>query len=85
MKGTITVSYYTEDGSAKAGLHYESISGEVTFKDDEFRQSIRVSTVASPYWSPTLVTWRWTKLKEQTESQSDGECEDKLEGPALDM
>lgn len=29
MKGTITVNYYTEDGSAKAGLHYESIAGEV--------------------------------------------------------
>lgn len=54
MKGTISVNYYTEDGSAKAGLHYESIAGEVTFKDDEFRQSIRVSTIASPYWSPTL-------------------------------
>lgn len=29
MKGTISVNYYTEDGSAKAGLHYESIAGEV--------------------------------------------------------
>jgi hypothetical protein len=30
MKGTISVNYYTEDGSAKAGLHYESIAGEAT-------------------------------------------------------
>ena len=33
---------------------------QVTFKDDEFRQSIRVSTIASPYWSPTLAPrWIW--------------------------
>lgn len=29
MKGTVTVRYKTEDGSAKAGLHYESASGKV--------------------------------------------------------
>lgn len=36
---------------------------KVTFRDDEFRQSIRVSTIASPYWSPTLAPrvswWGW--------------------------
>lgn len=31
---------------------------QVTFLEDEFRQSIRVSTVKSPYWSPTLETWK---------------------------
>ena len=30
----------------------------MTFLEDEFRQSIRVSTVKSPYWSPTLETWK---------------------------
>ena len=54
MKGTIKVRYYTEDGSAKAGLHYEAASGQVIFQDDEFRKSIEIKTVQSPYWSPTL-------------------------------
>lgn len=27
------MKYYTEDGSAKAGLHYESVSGEAAVGD----------------------------------------------------
>mmetsp|Transcript_72169 Transcript_72169/g.168920 ORF Transcript_72169/g.168920 Transcript_72169/m.168920 type:complete len:800 (+) Transcript_72169:45-2444(+) len=54
MKGTIKVKFHTEDGSAKAGKHYTHAEGELVFQENEFRQSIQISTVASPFWSPTL-------------------------------
>ncbi|CAE7776225.1 SLC8A1, partial [Symbiodinium necroappetens] len=54
LRGTATVDFYTEDGSAKAGKQYHTASGQVEFKDREYRQSIQIQTVSSPLWSPTL-------------------------------
>eukprot|EP00439_Symbiodinium_sp_Y106_P027438 s439_g3.t1 len=54
LRGTVTVDFYTEDGSAKAGKQYHKASGQVEFKDREYRQSIQIQTVSSPLWSPTL-------------------------------
>lgn len=54
MRNTIQVSYHTEDGSAKAGSQYKATRGDVVFKENEFRQSIQIQVIASPYWAPTL-------------------------------
>eukprot|EP00434_Breviolum_minutum_P000523 symbB.v1.2.000450.t1/scaffold32.1/size405148/23 len=54
MQGSVKVQYYTEDGSARAGKQYKAQRGEVIFQDQEFRKSIEIETIASPYWAPTL-------------------------------
>lgn len=58
----------------KTGIRHRHTSPwKVTFRDDEFRQSIRVSTIASPYWSPTLAPrwWIWWSAGEAGEVQVD--------------
>lgn len=54
MQGIVKVQYSTEDGSARAGKQYKAQKGEVIFEDQEFRRSIEIETIASPYWAPTL-------------------------------
>jgi solute carrier family 8 (sodium/calcium exchanger) len=34
-RGRVSVSYYTEDGTAKAGKEYEAAQGEVIFENNE--------------------------------------------------
>ncbi|CAE7530256.1 ABCB10, partial [Symbiodinium natans] len=54
LRGTVTVDYYTEDGSAKAGKQYQRAAGQVVFNDGEYRQSIQIQTISNKFWSPTL-------------------------------
>lgn len=34
-RGKVTVPYWTEDGTAKAGKDYEPLSGELVFENNE--------------------------------------------------
>ncbi|OLQ00898.1 Sodium/calcium exchanger 2 [Symbiodinium microadriaticum] len=54
MEDTIKVKYYTEDGSAKAGVSYTHTEGELVFPPGEYRQSIEIEVVKNPRWAPTL-------------------------------
>ncbi|CAJ1401466.1 unnamed protein product [Effrenium voratum] len=54
MKGAVKVGYSTEDGSAKAGTHYEEAFGEVIFEDGEYRKSLDIRTLHNAYWSATM-------------------------------
>jgi len=54
MEDTIKVKYYTEDGSAKAGVSYAHTEGELVFPPGEYRQSIEIEVVKNPRWAPTL-------------------------------
>jgi len=54
MKGTITVDYHTEDGSAQAGGRYESVSGTLAFAPGEVFKTIKIPLVVLDKWDTTL-------------------------------
>eukprot|EP00747_Dinoflagellata_sp_TGD_P075084 gnl/TRDRNA2_/TRDRNA2_158591_c0_seq1.p1 gnl/TRDRNA2_/TRDRNA2_158591_c0~~gnl/TRDRNA2_/TRDRNA2_158591_c0_seq1.p1 ORF type:complete len:914 (+),score=138.86 gnl/TRDRNA2_/TRDRNA2_158591_c0_seq1:97-2838(+) len=54
MVGAVTVSYWTEDGSAQAGEKYESSCGEITFEEGEWNKTIQIGIVDDEYWATTL-------------------------------
>ncbi|XP_023723619.1 sodium/calcium exchanger 3 isoform X2 [Cryptotermes secundus] len=44
-RGRVSVSYYTEDGTAKAGKEYEAAHGELIFENNESEKTIPVSII----------------------------------------
>jgi len=54
MKGTIKVDYHTEDGSAKAGQRYESVSGTLVFAPGEVFKTIKIPLITLNKWDTTL-------------------------------
>jgi len=54
MQGTISVDYNTEDGSAVAGMRYESVSGTLTFEPGEVFKTIEIPLIVIEQWDTTL-------------------------------
>jgi len=54
MKGTCSVHYQTEDASAKAGIRYEAVSGDLHFNDGEVFKTICVPIINGDDWNTTL-------------------------------
>mmetsp|Transcript_99142 Transcript_99142/g.280778 ORF Transcript_99142/g.280778 Transcript_99142/m.280778 type:complete len:871 (+) Transcript_99142:61-2673(+) len=54
MRGSCSVRYHTEDGSAKAGIRYRACSGEVRFGPGEVQKSFHVPIIDSRDWTTTL-------------------------------
>lgn len=54
LKGPVSVTYRTEDGSAKAGQRYEAARGTLEFQDGEFNKTFQVRINQTDYWSATL-------------------------------
>jgi hypothetical protein len=54
FKERIQVSFYTEDGSGKAGVRYGSASGTLIFEPGELSKSITVPIIDSDDWNTTL-------------------------------
>ncbi|XP_026225622.1 sodium/calcium exchanger 2a isoform X3 [Anabas testudineus] len=44
-RGTVTVPYHTEDGSAKAGVDYEETRGELEFTNEQTSQTLQVCII----------------------------------------
>ncbi|KAM9846208.1 sodium/calcium exchanger 2a isoform 2-T2 [Aulostomus maculatus] len=44
-RGTVSVPYHTEDGSAKAGVDYEEARGELEFTNEQTSQTIQVRII----------------------------------------
>ncbi|XP_071390736.1 sodium/calcium exchanger 2a isoform X5 [Centroberyx affinis] len=44
-RGTVAVPYYTEDGSAKAGVDYEEARGELEFTNEQTSQTLQVRII----------------------------------------
>ncbi|XP_061819238.1 sodium/calcium exchanger 2a isoform X1 [Nerophis lumbriciformis] len=44
-RGTVSVPYHTEDGSAKAGVDYEDARGELEFTNEQTSQTLKVHIV----------------------------------------
>ncbi|KAF7669150.1 hypothetical protein LDENG_00238480 [Lucifuga dentata] len=44
-RGTVTVPYHTEDGTAKAGVDYEETRGELEFTNEQTSQSLKVHII----------------------------------------
>ncbi|MEX0676768.1 MAG: RHS repeat-associated core domain-containing protein [Pirellulales bacterium] len=51
---TVSVHYATQDGTAVAGVDYESTSGEVTFEPGDRSQTITVPIIRVPEDNPTV-------------------------------
>merc|ERR1719474_1800669 len=41
-RGKVAIPYNTEDGSAKAGVHFEAVEGELLFENEETEKSIEL-------------------------------------------
>jgi len=54
LDGPVSVHYRTEDGSARAGEHYCSTSGQVEILEGEDSVEIAVPVIDNPLWAPTL-------------------------------
>eukprot|EP00930_Biecheleria_cincta_P072846 TRINITY_DN6018_c0_g2_i1.p1 TRINITY_DN6018_c0_g2~~TRINITY_DN6018_c0_g2_i1.p1 ORF type:complete len:930 (-),score=128.93 TRINITY_DN6018_c0_g2_i1:71-2725(-) len=54
LKGRIRVEYFTEDASAKAGVEYEEISGELVFEEGEDQKMVDVNIYDDDRWAPTM-------------------------------
>eukprot|EP00930_Biecheleria_cincta_P072845 TRINITY_DN6018_c0_g1_i1.p1 TRINITY_DN6018_c0_g1~~TRINITY_DN6018_c0_g1_i1.p1 ORF type:complete len:906 (-),score=152.00 TRINITY_DN6018_c0_g1_i1:183-2900(-) len=54
LKGRIRVEYFTEDASAKAGIEYEEIAGELVFEDGEDEKTVDVNIYDDDRWAPTM-------------------------------
>ncbi|KAK7904263.1 hypothetical protein WMY93_016870 [Mugilogobius chulae] len=44
-RGTVSVPYHTEDGSAKAGVDYEETKGELEFPNEQTSQTLQVQII----------------------------------------
>ncbi len=49
----VTVDYSTQDGTAKAGVDYEAVSGTLTFAPDQTSQNILVPIINGTTYKPT--------------------------------
>eukprot|EP00930_Biecheleria_cincta_P047101 TRINITY_DN32589_c0_g1_i1.p1 TRINITY_DN32589_c0_g1~~TRINITY_DN32589_c0_g1_i1.p1 ORF type:complete len:827 (-),score=142.55 TRINITY_DN32589_c0_g1_i1:24-2504(-) len=54
LKGQVKVEYFTEDASAKAGIEYEEIAGELVFEDGEDLKTVEVTIFDDDRWAPTM-------------------------------
>jgi len=52
--GQAKCRYRTEDGSARAGVKFEAVSGELVFDAGEVTQTIRIPLIVSSTWDSTL-------------------------------
>ena len=54
MKERISFKYYTSDGSAKAGVQYKEVRGELVLMPGDFESSIAIPILSSKNRNPTL-------------------------------
>lgn len=59
LAGTVSVNYGTENGKAKAGVHYVATSGTVVFAPNETEKTIPITIINNPLPSFEL----WFRLK----------------------
>lgn len=53
-KGTCTVEYHTEEGSARAGHHFVHCTGRLEFEEGQSHVMFEVGIIDDPLWNPTL-------------------------------
>uniref|UniRef100_A0A3Q1APE1 Calx-beta domain-containing protein n=1 Tax=Amphiprion ocellaris TaxID=80972 RepID=A0A3Q1APE1_AMPOC len=83
-RGTVTLPYHTESGTAKAGDDYEDASGELEFTNDQTTQTLQIRIIDDEEYEKhenffvVLEEPRWLKrgISEGTEGQMSSEEEE---------
>merc|ERR1719309_1364477 len=56
-RGKVAIPFSTEDGSAKAGDHYESIDGELIFENEETEKIIELPIIDEESYEKSLIMY----------------------------
>jgi solute carrier family 8 (sodium/calcium exchanger) len=56
-RGKVAVTYSTEDGTAKAGTHYEEAEGELMFENEETEQIIELPIIDEETYEKSLILY----------------------------
>eukprot|EP00088_Acartia_fossae_P032914 TRINITY_DN3368_c0_g1_i10.p1 TRINITY_DN3368_c0_g1~~TRINITY_DN3368_c0_g1_i10.p1 ORF type:complete len:915 (+),score=341.46 TRINITY_DN3368_c0_g1_i10:160-2904(+) len=56
-RGKVAVSYSTEDGTAKAGTHYEECEGELMFENEETEKTIELPIIDEESYEKSLIMY----------------------------
>jgi len=56
-RGKVAVSYSTEDGTAKAGTHYEEAEGELMFENEETEKIIELPIIDEESYEKSLIMY----------------------------
>merc|ERR1712126_688484 len=56
-RGKVAIPYTTEDGSAKAGAHYDSIEGELIFENEETEKIIELPIIDEESYEKSLIMY----------------------------
>jgi len=56
-RGKVAVTYSTEDGTAKAGSHYEEVEGELMFENEETEQIIELPIIDEETYEKSLILY----------------------------
>merc|ERR1712168_1364987 len=56
-RGKVAIPYNTEDGSAKAGVHFEAVEGELLFENEETEKSIELPITDEESYEKSLIMY----------------------------
>merc|ERR1719495_1861763 len=56
-RGKVAIPYNTEDGSAKAGSHFEAVEGELLFENEETEKSIELPITDEESYEKSLIMY----------------------------
>merc|ERR1719228_2034669 len=56
-RGEVAIPFSTEDGSAKAGSHYESVEGELLFENEETEKIIELPIIDEESYEKSLIMY----------------------------
>ncbi|XP_023324230.1 sodium/calcium exchanger 3 isoform X1 [Eurytemora carolleeae] len=56
-RGKVAVSYSSEDGTAKAGTHYEAVEGELLFENEETEKIIELPVLDEESYEKSLIMY----------------------------